>query len=811
PKTGNNYDALVESYAPNKTFQLYTTGNPAGSSVTYQLKAGSPSDVISVDPSGQVTILNASMNTQIGKVVVQATSHDPTGNYSNQTIELPITIEKGTRTVSFSDQPIYVVSGRGSVTPNINLDGVLDTSGTAVIEIDPSEDNSIAWTNDGVTIQYNWNDPQGKDIRVKVSKPADRNYKAAEGSGTLHILGADENVLTLSTPGKITYGDHFTIRSTQDDSMSTNVQYTFETDNGVYISAPQISGNKAEFDALKASGQTMIQIKVTRTADGEIPLSKTIQVKVLPKEISIKLEDKTKLFGEQNPAWTYQSFQNQLVSWNGVRDEISSNDIKMSSTANQTSQPGTYPIKGDAAYLNRIYPNYQFTFQEGTLNITEENIEDTWYHLEVNDPSHSSYTGDWINQDVNIVSDHNEYIHLSSDLSTWKPQSITISKEGKNEIQFWMKKDSGAISAEKKEIIQIDKTPPTVKSIKAKDTNNKLQDIIHKLSGGIFFAPGTRFDITTSDANGKLDVSGTHQIAYKVYEKESTRQRLGTLIQEDTITVTNEASSITIDETSGIYEVCVIAKDRAGNEGEESCHEITLKKINVDADEDGDPDFNDPDGDGCPDLNIVLGKDEDDMYIKLNIDRNHDGLPELNIDSDGDGLADINVDQDGDGKADLNIVKITKWNPSICVEDQAEEYCTDGSLIPNINVDLDRDGRPDINLDLDQDGIPELDIDSDGDGIPDINVDSDKDGTADEAIVKLKEWKISDKVFTYGDVKFQTMTDIKIEEHDQLIDNDVIIEHPDGSPFPPNLELKVEDVTTYQKEDVMNHGSDMLK
>ncbi|MCI8541659.1 MAG: cadherin repeat domain-containing protein, partial [Erysipelotrichaceae bacterium] len=46
PKTGNNYDALVESYAPNKTFQLYTTGNPAGSSVTYQLKAGSPSDVI---------------------------------------------------------------------------------------------------------------------------------------------------------------------------------------------------------------------------------------------------------------------------------------------------------------------------------------------------------------------------------------------------------------------------------------------------------------------------------------------------------------------------------------------------------------------------------------------------------------------------------------------------------------------------------------------------------------------------------------------------------------------------------------------
>ena len=41
----------------------------------------------------------------------------------------------------------------------------------------------------------------------------------------------------------VLHPDHFTIRSTQDDSMSTNVQYTFETDNGVYISAPKINGN----------------------------------------------------------------------------------------------------------------------------------------------------------------------------------------------------------------------------------------------------------------------------------------------------------------------------------------------------------------------------------------------------------------------------------------------------------------------------------------------------------------------------------------------------------------------------------------
>ena len=60
PKNGGYYTAYKETYEPSKTFQLYTTGNPTGAVVTYQLKAGSPTDVISVDTSGLVTILNAS-------------------------------------------------------------------------------------------------------------------------------------------------------------------------------------------------------------------------------------------------------------------------------------------------------------------------------------------------------------------------------------------------------------------------------------------------------------------------------------------------------------------------------------------------------------------------------------------------------------------------------------------------------------------------------------------------------------------------------------------------------------------------------
>ena len=62
--------------------------------------------------------------------------------------------------------------------------------------------------------------------------------------------------------------------------------------------------------------------------------------------------------------------------------------------------------------------------------------------------------------------------------------------------------------------------------------------------------------------------------------------------------------SITISETTGTYRVCVTPTDNAGNTNTESCHEAELKKIDVDVDDDGKPDFNDPDGDGCPDLNI---------------------------------------------------------------------------------------------------------------------------------------------------------------------------------------------------------------
>ena len=786
-KQSDKYKAYEEVYEKDKTFQLYTAGNPTGATVTYKLKSSSPTDVLSVDSDGLVHILNASLNTQMGKVIVEATSHDPSGNYTDKTIELPITVKKADHAVSFADVT-YAPSGEGKIAPKINEqdlssnDGGVQVNDTDYyITIDSSISTSVAWTNNGVDIEYNYSGEEGIDIPLHVEKAGNRNYNKATAEGSMRIMGPDESTLAVNRPGKIVYGDHFEIKSLQDDSSSANVKYTFEVDKTTYISAPTVNGNKAEFDALKFSGTTNISIKISRTADGETPLSKTITVQVLPKEIEIIIDDKKKYKGEQNPSLSYQDFRNNLVSWNGVQDSIQENDIKLSTTAQTSSNAGGYPIKGDANTLNKAYPNYSFKFKEGTLTINEENIEDDWYHVALDDENNTAYTGSWTNQDVVIITDHNEYINLSLDQSTWKPTQVTISREGETNQDFWMKKDSGAITKVKQEIIRIDKTAPKVKNIKAKDTNNKLQDIINKLSGGIFFKPGTSFEITTSDAKDDLKVSGTKEIAYKVYKLESQARAAEELIKEGNLTVTNEKASITISETSGNYKVCVTATDNAGNTNTETCHEAELKKIDVDIDGDGKPDFNDPDGDGCPDLNIKWKDPETNQWIVINGDRNNDKIPDLNIDSDGDGIPDLNIDTDNDGKPDLNLVilKKTDWKPTKCVSvdidnNILEEYCTGTSVKPKINIDTDNDRVPNINIDTngdmkadfniskdnqtpsinigtvhtpwtpkkdytyqgfsydtDKECKPYLNIDSDGDGRPDINIDIDGDGNPD--------------------------------------------------------------------------------
>ncbi|MCI8850172.1 MAG: hypothetical protein HFE82_01315, partial [Erysipelotrichaceae bacterium] len=353
--------------------------------------------------------------------------------------------------------------------------------------------------------------------------------------------------------------------------------------------------------------------------------------------------------------------------------------------------------------------------------------------------------------------------------------------------------------------------------------------IINKLTGGIFFKPGTSFEITTSDAKDDLKVSGTKEIAYKIYKIVDGAEEQ---IKDGTLAVTNEKSKITISETVGKYKVCVIPTDNAGNTNTERCHEVELKKIDVDVDKDGKPDFNDPDGDGCPDLNIKWKDPNDESkWIVINGDRNNDGIPDINIDSDGDGKSDLNIDTDNDGKPDLNLVILKKadWKPNKCVKQDIEngileEYCTgtsvkaqinvdtDGDDIPNINIDTNGDMKPDYNIDNNNDGRaeinlgpvltewkpnkdynsnsfiydsitkdkvkPELNIDTDGDGYPDLNLDLNGDGIPELNVDTDGDYIPNINIDSTGDGK----PDINIDTDDDGRPDENIIEITEWKP-----------------------------
>ena len=646
PKTLDKYQTYEEVYGKDKTFKVHTDGNPAGTNVTYELKNTSPTDVITVDEDGTIHILNASLNKQKGQVIVLATSHDPAGNYTDKTIELPIDITKADQKISFADVT-HAPNGSGRVTPLITEQDLSGNAGGANVE-DPDyyisvgqAGNGIAWTNNGIDIEYDYDEEEGIIIPLHVEKEGNRNYNKAEADGTLKILGQEESTLAINQPGKVVYGDHFTIRSLQDDSSGANVQYTFEVDNTIYISQPNINGNKAEFDALKNSGNTEISIKVTRTADGEVALSKTIKVKVLPKDINIKIDDKEKKQGEENPELTFQDFQDQLVSWNGVKDQVDSDDVKLTTTATTTSKGGSYPITGNPKELNGKYPNYNFIFKDGKLMVEgmiDKDVDDDG-KPDFNDPD-----GDGC-PDLNIK---------------WKDDSGN-----------WV-------------VINGDRDYDGIPDLNIDSDGDGIPDL----------------NIDT-DTDGKPDIN---LVILKKTDWKPTRCVVqSTTVKEEYCTGTSSKPRINVDtdndnvpdiniDTNGDMKADINIDINKDNIADVNLNTIETWKPNKDYKHQNflydtmdpiKPYLNiDTNGDNCPDINLDT---DQDGIADLNIDTDDDQIPNVNIDSTGNGKADMNLDTNDDGIPDENIIEVTEWKPDKKVGD----ICT---MVIKQNTELEDNG-----------------------------------------------------------------------------------------------------------------------
>ncbi len=643
----DKYKSYEEVYGKDKVFQLHTAGNPPGSTVNYTLKNGSPSDVITVDLDGTIHILHASLNTQKGKVIVLATSHDPSGNYTDKTIELPIDISKADQIISFADIT-HAPNGQGSVTPIINEQDLSSSAGGAIVD-DPdyyisvgSSANGIAWTNNGVDIQYNYEKEEGIVIPLHVEKAGNRDYNKAEADGTMKILGKDESTLAINSPGKIVYGDHFTIRSLQDDSSGTNVQYTFEVNNTIYISQPNMSGNKAEFDALKNSGNTEIQIKITRTADGEVPLSKTIKVKVLPKDINIVIDDKAKKQGEDNPELTFQDFTNQLVSWNGVQDVIDLNDVILSTTATTNSKGGSYPIVGNPKTMNGKYSNYNFIFKDGKLMVEgmiDKDVDEDG-KPDFNDPDGDDCPDlniKWKDDDGNwvIINGDRDYdgipdLNIDSDGDGVPDLNIDTDNDGKPDINLVI-----------------------LKKTDWKPTKCVVQSTIVKeeYCTGTKIKPQINVDTDNDNIpNINIDTNGDMKADFNIDMNHD---------HEPDVNVGTVHTSWKPDK------------------------DFTHQGFLYDTSTECEPIINiDTNGDDCPDINIDL---DNDNKPDLNIDVDGDLIPNTNVDTTGDGNANANIDTNNDGEADENLIDIAEWKP----DKKVGNICT---MVIKQNTELEDNG-----------------------------------------------------------------------------------------------------------------------
>ncbi|MCI9523714.1 MAG: hypothetical protein HFF01_01515, partial [Erysipelotrichaceae bacterium] len=269
-----------------------------------------------------------------------------------------------------------------------------------------------------------------------------------------------------------------------------------------------------------------------------------------------------------------------------------------------------------------------------------------------------------------------------------------------------------------------------------------------------------------------------------------------------------------------------------------------IPDLNIDSDGDGIPDLNiDTDNDGKPDINLVILKKTDwkptkcvvqsatvkeeyctgtSVKPQINVDTDNDNIPDINIDTNGDMKADINIDQNNNNQLDefdFNLTsKINQWKPEKDFIKNKFQYDTEtvykayinviieGTDLPSLNIDLDGDGLPDLNIDQDGDGIPETNIDGDGDGKADINLDPEGTGTPQENIVEITEWQ-PDTLLKGEHFQYLTM---KTAQKNELEDNGVKVEKPDGTPFLPNYALKVEDVTSEYYDEVKEEAKDFI-
>lgn len=763
PKTGTAYDPIVKPFVKNGLIQLYTDGGVGN--ISFALKqndmmvAGSLktlSDVVSVNPTtGELTIQHASLNYQVGNVIIVAQASGD-ANTEPASIEIPITITKAKQdTFAFATSIITVFSGQGSVTPTFINQGIGNT-GPLMLSV-PSASSGLVWVDTTTNADFLY-DAQGPvDLLVEALQIGDRDFEdSPKVQATLRVLEPGATPFTVNV-GRIYYAnEQFENVTFQPFSVpgETGVTYTYVSQQ------PTIAEYDATLNTIKAYQAGRVSFTITKNgfdANGVAlqPATITLELDIKKRPLKLIADDASKKLGAAVPAFTYTiDPATPLAAGDSLQAGISLVCKDGGTHVNAMSPGPSYPIK--LTVDPSLYPNYDIQTKDGTLQVTQDMSLASWYEVKPgsNGTTSTIYhpTTGWYNGSVDIalLPAAGSYDEIGPNgNSGWDPASFTIIAEGIHQQDIYFRNaGTGAISKPANEEIKIDATAPVITSITGQETNkNAIADFLHMITGGLLLKPGVQVEVKVDDPapSAGIQVSGVDHVEYEIFhiQADNTPDLSAPYLHGNITNLTNQTGKITIP-TYGKYRICTIPVDGAGNRGTEKCADLLVKKINVDIDGDGDDDFLDPDDDGCPDLNIKWPGEQAGEWIKLNVDTNHDGIPDVNIDTDGDGKPDINIDTDHDGLPDLNLLLLKEWKPTVCVNDQPEEYCTMSGLKPSLNIDIDKDG------------IPDLDIDTNGDGKADINISVDGKTPSINIVLGLKVWT-PDQVYTVDGFTYDTM------------------------------------------------------
>ena len=198
---------------------------------------------------------------------------------------------------------------------------------------------------------------------LTVSFAESANYTADQKEVTITVKKVNHELVVKNLTYNVTYGDKaFKIAAEAGDN-ETAIKFTSKNKDVASVSE---DGTVTVGNA----GTAKITVSMDESND-YLAVSKEVTVNVAPKDVTVTVNDASKVYGDKDGAFTYEA--TGLVG----KDTLSGITL----TRAEGEDVGTYDIT--ASEKKNANPNYEVTFKKGTFTITEKEIGLKWSDTEL--------------------------------------------------------------------------------------------------------------------------------------------------------------------------------------------------------------------------------------------------------------------------------------------------------------------------------------------------------------------------------------------------------------------------------------------